>query len=672
MRKLCLILVFAFLCFLSLTLSMVWELKSSDSHCPCEDAPLETSPANNGMVITKEQLVTHDTMCIELNSKIILNLSALEKRKLESNLESLNSGMNGLNLDYKIHLHNTYNSGSQKSCQVLLQLVGYKEYIEWRDTRSLCPGECNQLISKSFPFVVTKIPVAVAPITWFLSDSVDEFIATKDMTTLTCSMRIEEILHFHGIKSKEKISLFDLVSSLFWRRIMECKEEKFWKSSYADYLKKQKKKKKKKRVIAGRRKVDALIIWIGSNNTRSLMERQSIVLQNQPWTENDKAVIGWAADDFTYACNSTKIAHRLGSIGNKRFGGVLPQCAINSMPLGWGCAQRRPLRALAHTLLLFDPLYMVIVDDDTFLNFPLLLKRYGIFLRNDMKFHPIAIGEFMGAEGDKGHLTKKGFYVGGSGYIIGKAGLKQLNSPYLATLGGAGISNKKLKRENNENNSFDSYRSVYQLQMLSVLAEGINQIRLSCSNSQESKFVYNEENTHNTCIQSLKPRQRESYERLSGPYVRSDSSLNNVSMFNLLNQSPKHKSAVLDEVVPLFPNVRLIDFCASLMANEGTCQHSDHSMGRCLFYGAGIIPMGAVCHSSVPLQKVPSDIHIGLCFMAKECDENMHLTCHRYEPVRLNSNHTPIMYAQKLHPNKRGFYKSFSSGWNGQKTDTYI
>jgi hypothetical protein len=82
--------------------------------------------------------------------------------------------------------------------------------------------------------------------------------------------------------------------------------------------------------------------------------------------------------------------------------------------------------------------------------------------------------------------------------------------------------------------------------------------------------------------------------------------------------------------------------------------------------------MGAVCHSSVQLQKVPSDIQIGLCFMAKECDENMHLTCHRYEPVRLNSNHTPIMYAQKLHPNKRGFYKSFSSGWNGQNKHVYL
>jgi hypothetical protein len=35
---------------------------------------------------------------------------------------------------------------------------------------------------------------------------------------------------------------------------------------------------------------------------------------------------------------------------------------------------------------------------------------------------------------------------------------------------------------------------------------------------------------------------------------------------------------------------RLIDLCANLMAAENTCHHSDHSLGRCLVYGAH------VCH----------------------------------------------------------------------------
>ncbi len=37
-------------------------------------------------------------------------------------------------------------------------------------------------------------------------------------------------------------------------------------------------------------------------------------------------------------------------------------------------------------------------------------------------------------------------------------------------------------------------------------------------------------------------------------------------------------------------------------------------------WGLSVIPV-------FTYKKVPSDIQIGLCFMAKECDENMHLTC---------------------------------------------
>jgi hypothetical protein len=37
--------------------------------------------------------------------------------------------------------------------------------------------------------------------------------------------------------------------------------------------------------------------------------------------------------------------------------------------------------------------------------------------------------------------------------------------------------------------------------------------------------------------------------------------------------------------------VRLIDLCTNSMAGENTCLHSDHSLGRCLLYGAQVIDL---------------------------------------------------------------------------------
>ena len=41
--------------------------------------------------------------------------------------------------------------------------------------------------------------------------------------------------------------------------------------------------------------------------------------------------------------------------------------------------------------------------------------------------------------------------------------------------------------------------------------------------------------------------------------------------------------------------VRLVDVCANMMAGEYTCMHSDHSLGRCLIYGAHATPLGMTC-----------------------------------------------------------------------------
>jgi hypothetical protein len=179
-----------------------------------------------------------------------------------------------------------------------------------------------------------------------------------------------------------------------------------------------------------------IVIWIGSENKLELIRTQTIPLYssslahpfirriNDTSTTNSHTttVIPWVATEALYSCRkgSTK-CH--GSNGKYKF---IPKSDINYMSSGWGCAQRRPLRALAHVLSLFDPLYIVILDDDTFFNFPLFLRKYSSSLMNEMMHAPIVLGEFVGRSGDKGHLSKLGMMAGGSGYILGKALLNRL------------------------------------------------------------------------------------------------------------------------------------------------------------------------------------------------------------------------------------------------------
>lgn len=57
---------------------------------------------------------------------------------------------------------------------------------------------------------------------------------------------------------------------------------------------------------------------------------------------------------------------------------------------------------------------------------------------------------------------------------------------------------------------------------------------------------------------------------------------------------------------------------------------SDHSVGRCLLYGASAVPVGSVCHSLAQRTQIPRGIWVGMCFMTPTCDPTEQITCHRY------------------------------------------
>ena len=103
---------------------------------------------------------------------------------------------------------------------------------------------------------------------------------------------------------------------------------------------------------------------------------------------------------------------------------------------------------------------------------------------------------------------------------------------------------------------------------------------------------------------------------------------------------------------------------------------SDHSMGRCLVYGAHIDPVSSACHSTAPEGSKgthlsgPSDsdpigVKIGFCFMTPVCDLSEQITCHRYKHDRTLSQPVRIL-------DSPGYYKVYSSVNNGTMTDTFM
>eukprot|EP01042_Synura_sphagnicola_P002592 gene2592-3129_t len=98
-----------------------------------------------------------------------------------------------------------------------------------------------------------------------------------------------------------------------------------------------------------------------------------------------------------------------------------------SRSLGWSCAQRRLLRALAHALLLYDPQLVIIGDDDTYINYKLIAKVLHPVVNSRRYENPLIVGklEYMGK------ISPQGFFHGGGGYIFGKKLVQRLTARKL-------------------------------------------------------------------------------------------------------------------------------------------------------------------------------------------------------------------------------------------------
>jgi hypothetical protein len=549
---------------------------AESNKCPCEDPPIEPALFAGRRNITSSDL----RLCINVNPGPVFERlqSVLPRVEVVSVLDVMDDDT------------------LMKSCTVFINVTDavlrptaltFEKDIPPDKQYLVCPGICRPVPYLYFPRLWWNFPESVR-------------ISPTTHQQLSCSVDTRMINHRHG---SSNTVVHHMIQSLFWRRIMECYEHKVWKNAHLNshhqvmQALSQAMLQSSKRDIAGHRrpipvhhqsvsdhralshpirnKISSLVVWVGSAATVSLINAQSLVLKRYPKTGPD-AVIGWAATDITYPCSegTTKC------LGSNKYLKYIPGSAINFMPAGWACAQRRPLRALAHVLLLFDSEFILLADDDTFVNYELLLARYGRMLQNEMVTVPIYLGEFTGSTGASGHLTTQGLFAGGSGYVLGKAVLARLVAFEISD-GIYSADNDKKPR-----NQEDEFRSVAQYQYLSVAAEGQRVSSQFCpaKNTDGEGSDLAEDLQH---LQLLNP------DKLRGSLTRASETSGDSCVLNYETKVVTTHMYVdntngvysdkrqVDPQLPYrtiregkFPlAVPLVDFCANLMSNENTCQH---------------------------------------------------------------------------------------------------
>ena len=177
-------------------------------------------------------------------------------------------------------------------------------------------------------------------------------------------------------------SAINILEFLFFRRLAECQEEYKWENKVHE-------------AALYRRKVQGLIIWVGSKSREHIGELQRAVLSRVP-REGESAVIGWHVTEDIFPCSKgTTTCQEADHQGH--FLPLMPLTLLGDSRCeqGWACAQRLPLRALSHALSLFDPQFLFIADDDTYLNYPYMIQSLGHRILGEMSRSPIVLGNFI-------------------------------------------------------------------------------------------------------------------------------------------------------------------------------------------------------------------------------------------------------------------------------------
>lgn len=504
------------------------------------------------------------------------------------------------------------------SCDVVI-ILQREILFNNRSFKYECPEECK------------PIPQVNIPLSWLSESPYIHF-----NTTVTCSLRFSDMLgtgsrlpQFVPPATAGRAAMPDsyidaLIKEISKRRVEECTEHHTWiklgklrgehlhtvNSSHGHlhahrHHSKHQHQHQHHSHLPLRRKVFGLIIWVGSTTRRSLLQSQIQVLRNmQNDTDSDStSIVGWMATEDQYPC-------RLGSTlcenvsPEWHYFRLMPTTTLNVAPPGWGCAQRRPLRALTHTLLLFDPQFILIVDDDTFVNIELLKPsgKLASYIQEEMVAAPIVLGQLtMGRK-----VTRKGFYYGGAGYLMGRALIDRLTDYRLM----GPVTDKDNYRDGGQMRELAILSQVYTLSNQSCPAAGNAMVSSSLESLTTSSWTSTEEPGRASMNMGMNMGVSESTKTLTATGVLPVDPSQQACV-----RIDSNSGIMADFGTSSITEVRLVELCTNLMAEENTCYHSDHSLTRCLAHGAYADIYNVPCGGA----QLKDGLYVGMCMGVDEC-----------------------------------------------------
>ncbi|RYG63866.1 hypothetical protein EON64_15110 [archaeon] len=382
------------------------------------------------------------------------------------------------------------------------------------------------------------------------------------------------------------------------RRTEECTEDTFWPHTLPLSLLggEEGERGRSPYSLLLPRSVRGLILLVGTRWHYEVLQAQFGVLTNQPpISPPSRFIAGWGATEETYPCEPSNQCTPLLSGDHFRLfmpSTAIPQNQQGNSP-GWACAQRRPLRALAHASRLYEATFVLLGDDDTFVSPAMLFsERFERYVDTHLRVENVVLGDMHLSNRD---VTRFGFMWGGSGYLFGERVLKLLTGHILP--GHA---------------SYSTYFSGAQrTQVSSVLFEAMALALRNCP----------------LCLSlQLSP----SYHTLHPAPSTSPSSpsgSNPNATLGVKDFMSKYNDTVPLHVRGILNRGRVIDACLSLMSHPDSCYHSDHALTRCFAHATGT----ALVHMSSRLTTIGDEgLVFGMQFSGSSCDPFVFLTCHRF------------------------------------------
>jgi hypothetical protein len=376
--------------------------------------------------------------------------------------------------------------------------------------------------------------------------------------------------------------------------------------------------------LARKRHVYGLIVWVGSRSRYSLLEDQIRIFSSQYMGKDrhkhalnvkhfqqvhhgqqlekegygeegiEDVLAGWIASEDIYACRENTTCPRQGS----RYHRHMPSTWMKYTTIGWACAQRRPVRSLAHILMLYHSKYILLGDDDTFVNLQILQSAsFRHFINSQFVFSNVIYG----TTGGGSHLTKKGFFYGGGGYLFGEKVIQEL---VTYTLPGP-------KQHSSQISSQQQMNDLAMLYPISILAKQYCSPEHLCVQT----IATNQSSSDVTIIEDLftAKKPKDLTEEVTA-------AANKSTLVEVWSGGVGYDGRL---------SLRLIDLCTNYMSDEFTCYHSDHALSRCFSYGLFAEPVNVACAGQEISPR--SELHFGMCFDPHACSKEKHLTCHRWK-----------------------------------------